>query len=126
MNFNETKSIYLQITDYISDKIVNTQLISGDRIPSIRELGAELEVNPNTIIRSYEWLSERKIILNKRGVGYFVCDRAREIIVEYRREEIMGRELKSIAQAILQLGITTDEVIGALDAHISDLLKNKQ
>ena len=118
MNFNETKPIYLQITDYIYDRIISNLLREGDRIPSIRELGGELEVNPNTVMRSYEWLSERKIIFNRRGVGFFICDGARELIIKHRKEELVERELKTIAQTMIQLDVSIEEINSSLKTHL--------
>ena len=125
MNFNETKPIYLQITDYISDKIISNILKEGDRIPSIRELGSELEVNPNTIMRSYEWLAERKIILNKRGIGYSICDDAREIIVKQYKEELMESDLKAVAQTMLKLDVTIEELSERLEMHLKSITTQK-
>ena len=72
MNFNTEKPIYLQIVDVISDRILSGELKGGDRIPSVREYGADIGVNPNTMMRSYEKLTADGIIYNKRGIGYFV------------------------------------------------------
>ena len=74
MNFNTEKPIYLQIVDVISDRILSGELKGGDRIPSVREYGADIGVNPNTMMRSYEKLTADGIIYNKRGIGYFVAD----------------------------------------------------
>ena len=72
MEFNQNKPIYLQIADGISEKILSGELKEGDRILSVRELGGELGVNPNTAMRSYEKLTMDGIIYNQRGIGYFV------------------------------------------------------
>ena len=72
MNFNTEKPIYLQIVDVIADRILSGELKGGDRIPSVREYGADIGVNPNTMMRSYEKLTADGIIYNKRGIGYFV------------------------------------------------------
>ena len=123
MNFNESKPIYLQIADYISDRIITNEWKGGDRIPSIRELGGELGVNPNTVMRSYEWLSEREIIFNKRGIGFFFCDEARMIIINMRKKELIERDLLSIAQMMLQLDVTIEDVNKHLESHIINITK---
>ena len=69
MEFNQNKPIYLQIADGISEKILSGELKEGDRILSVRELGSELGVNPNTAMRSYEKLTMDGIIYNQRGIG---------------------------------------------------------
>ena len=57
MNFAAEKPIYLQIVDVIADRILSGDLRGGDRIPSVREYGADIGVNPNTMMRSYEKLT---------------------------------------------------------------------
>ena len=71
MDFNAHKPIYLQICDQICDRILNGELKPEDRIRSVRELGAALGVNPNTIMRSYEQLQNDGILLRseERRVG---------------------------------------------------------
>ena len=87
MEFNQNKPIYLQIADGISEKILSGELREGDRILSVRELGAELGVNPNTAMRSYEKLTADGIIYNQRGIGYFVSVGARAVALDKMRTD---------------------------------------
>lgn len=70
MDFKDTQAIYMQIADFVCDNIVSGKWSGDGRIPSVRELGMQLEVNPNTVMRAYEWLENRQIIYNKRGIGF--------------------------------------------------------
>jgi DNA-binding transcriptional regulator YhcF (GntR family) len=72
MKFKESKSIYLQIADRICDEILQGQYKEEERIPSVREYAATVEVNANTVVRSFDYLQGQDIIYNKRGLGYFV------------------------------------------------------
>ena len=72
MEFNSNKAIYLQISDMICEQILSGALAADDRIPSVREYGASIGVNPNTVMRTYEKLTNEGIIYNKRGIGYFI------------------------------------------------------
>ena len=72
MKFKESKSIYLQIADRICDEILQGQYMEEERIPSVREYAATVEVNANTVVRTYDYLQGQEIIYNKRGIGYFV------------------------------------------------------
>ena len=98
MNFNTDKPIYLQIVDVICDRILSGELRGGDRIPSVREYGADIGVNPNTMMRSYEKLTADGIIFNKRGIGYFVADDARDTVLAAQRKEFMEKDVPSILQ----------------------------
>ena len=75
MKFKENnKAIYLQIADKISDDILLGTILPGARIPSVREYASTLEVNANTIMRSYEYLERQGVIFNRRGIGFFITD----------------------------------------------------
>lgn len=100
MEFNQNKPIYLQIADGILEKILSSELKEGDRILSVRELGAELGVNPNTVMRSYEKLTADGIIYNQRGIGYFVADGARNTSLEKMRADFLENELPQILRRL--------------------------
>ena len=70
MNFKEAKAIYLQIADRICDEILLGQYKEEERIPSVREYAAIVEVNANTAMRSFDYLQSQEVIYNKRGIGY--------------------------------------------------------
>lgn len=72
MNYNTNQSIFIQIADRISDRVLSKEYQADGRIPSVRELAVEMEVNPNTVMRSFELLQNNEIIYNKRGIGYFI------------------------------------------------------
>ena len=105
MNFNTEKPIYLQIVDVISDRILSGELKGGDRIPSVREYGADIGVNPNTMMRSYEKLTADGIIYNKRGIGYFVSDDARDTVLATQRKDFIEKEVPAIRQRMKLLGL---------------------
>lgn len=105
MNFNTDKPIYLQIVDVICDRILSGELKGGDRIPSVREYGADIGVNPNTMMRSYEKLTADGIIFNKRGIGYFVADDARDTVLAAQRKEFMEKDVPVILQRMRLLGL---------------------
>lgn len=110
MEFNEHKPIYLQIADTLTDRILSGELVQDDRIPSVRELGQTLGVNPNTIVRSYEYLQHAEIIYNKRGLGYFVSPNAKGMILQSQRDRFKNEELPELFRKINLLGFTVEEV----------------
>ena len=112
MEFNSNKSIYLQICDAICEQILSGVLMPDERMPSVREYGAEIGVNPNTIMRSYEKLTADGIIYNKRGIGYFISPDASETVLAAQRKEFLEEELPQILRRMKLLGITIDELAG--------------
>lgn len=118
MNFSGSKPIYLQIVDLICDKIASGEWQADNRIASVRDMGGELEVNPNTVMRTYEWLAENDIIYNKRGVGFFVSANALNCIRNERREQLLNNDLQEIAQRMQQLDISLDEVVSRISQYL--------
>ena len=110
MKFKERKSIYLQIADRICDEILQGKYKEEERIPSVREYAATVEVNANTVVRSFDYLQGQDIIYNKRGLGYFVALEGRERILELRKEVFLKEDLPEFFRQLMTLDIPIKEV----------------
>jgi DNA-binding transcriptional regulator YhcF (GntR family) len=110
MEFKESQAIYIQIGDYICEQILLGKWNEGDRILSVRELGIELQVNPNTVLRTFDFLQSNEIIFNKRGVGYFVMENAKVKIINYRKKVFLDQELPIFFKNMNILGMTIDDI----------------
>ncbi len=110
MEFNAHKPIYLQICDQLYGRILSGELKADDRLLSVRDLGIELGVNPNTIMRSYETMTASGIIYNKRGIGYFVAENAKDLVLSQMRDEFLEKELPEVIKKMKLLGIGLDEI----------------
>lgn len=104
MEFDVNRPIYLQIYDTICDQVLSGALVPDGRIPSVREYGALLGVNPNTIMRTYEKLTTDGIIYNKRGLGFFISQDAREKVLEYKKTEFVNETVPKIRRQLQLLG----------------------
>lgn len=111
MNFDDNKPIYIQIADNICERILNGDFKPEERIPSVREWGGNIGVNPNTVARSYELLTDREIIFNQRGIGFFVTADAIEKILEIERKVFMEEELPNFINRAKILGIDLKTVL---------------
>lgn len=111
MNFKESKAIYLQIADRICDEILLHQYREEERIPSVREYAAVVEVNANTVMRSYDYLQSKGVIYNKRGIGYFVSVGAGTLILSLRKEYFLKEEADYFFRQIYTLGISGKELL---------------
>ncbi|MFO7827060.1 MAG: GntR family transcriptional regulator [Bacteroidales bacterium] len=120
MEFNDNKAIYLQITDLFCDEILEKKWSDGDRIPSVREMAVNIEVNPNTVMRTYSYLQEKGIIYNKRGIGYFLTDNAYQTTLKLRKEEFIEQELPNIFKTITLLDIDFNDLEGLYKAYLSE------
>ena len=110
MNFKESKAIYLQIADRICDEVLLGQYREEERIPSVREYAAVVEVNANTVMRSYDYLQSQEVIYNKRGIGYFVASGARALILELRKEYFLKEEVDYFFKQMYTLGISEEDM----------------
>lgn len=111
MQFNNNgQAIYLQIADFICEKILLKEWKAEDKVPSVRELAMQLEVNPNTVMRTYEFLKQQDIINDKRGIGYFITPAAYKSAIAYRKTEFMEKELPSLFRVMNMLGLEPEDL----------------
>ncbi|MFY0600928.1 MAG: GntR family transcriptional regulator [Cyclobacteriaceae bacterium] len=115
MEFENNQSIYLQIADSISEKIVNGRYKPDEKIPSVREMASQMGVNPNTIMRTFSELQAKGIIENKRGIGYFVSEEAPAKIKEEKKEVFFKKILPEFIRQASLLGVTSEELKSHLD-----------
>lgn len=124
MNFKENaKPIYLQIADRICDQVMGGEYLENERIPSVREYAALVQVNFNTVMRTYEFLSGRGIIYNKRGIGFFVSDEAKDRITTLRNETFFNDEIDYFFSRLQSIGTSPEQLaeyyINYIESHKS-------
>lgn len=110
MEFRNPQAIYLQIADLIVERILRRRWREGDRIPSVRETAAELEVNPNTVMRTYTHLQDAGILETQRGIGYFVAKDGFAKSLALERERFLKDELPSIFRRLELLGFSAEDM----------------
>src|SRR5574344_928394 len=111
MNFKESKSIYLQIAERLCDEILQGKYTEEERMPSVREYAALMEVTVNTALRSFDYLPSQDIIYNKRGLGYFVTQGARNNILESRRKAVLNEEVYEFIHQLHTLNIPIGRIV---------------
>ena len=110
MEFRESQAIYLQIADYICEAILKAKWQEGERIPSVRELAISMEVNPNTAMRTFNYLQEKGIIFNKRGIGYFISENGKSKTVELKKQEYIEVEIPRFIRTAKLLNISLSDL----------------
>jgi DNA-binding transcriptional regulator YhcF (GntR family) len=110
MDFKETQPIYMQIADWACEQILLHKWQSEERALSVRELGALLEVNPNTVVRAYNFLEDKDILVNQRGVGFFIASNAANKILQFRKELFFDEELPVVFKTMKLLDIDMNEI----------------
>ena len=111
MDFKSTQTIYRQIENWVFEQILSGAWKPGERAKSVRELAVAFEVNPNTVMRSYERLQNQEIITNKRGIGFFVNEDAPEKIRDIRRKEFLEEEVPEFLKNLKLLNIDFNEIV---------------
>lgn len=107
---NNGQAIYLQIVEYVCQKILLGEWLPESKIPSVRELAIQISVNPNTVARSYEFLKNSEIIIDKRGIGYFVEKNGVEAAKKFRQETFLNTELPIFFNTIHTLGLELSDL----------------
>ena len=111
MEFKQKRTIYQQIAESICEKIMCEEFIEEGKIPSIRSLAIDLQVNPNTVQRTYEFLQQEEIIFTQRGLGYFVSKGAKSKIKKTRINDFLKLELPLLFKNMELLEIDMDTII---------------
>ena len=120
MQFNKNLSIYLQIADYMYERILSGDWSDGERIPSIRDMAVQLEVNPNTVTRTYTLLQEEGTLENQRGIGYFTAGNARSLVLTRKRENFLHNELPGLFSTIEHLGLTITDIEREYELYLKE------
>jgi DNA-binding transcriptional regulator YhcF (GntR family) len=110
MEFKDNQAIYLQIANRFFENILLKKWTSGEKIPSIRDMAVEFEVNPNTTMRTFNYLQEKGIIFNKRGIGYYVADDGFEKTLDLKKEQFIQEELPVFFRTMRLLGFSIDDL----------------
>jgi len=115
MEFHNQRAIFLQIADLLTDGILEKKWAADERVPSVRELAASIEVNPNTVMRAYTFLQDQGIIVNKRGIGFFVTSDSVSKIIELKRAEFIAQEIPKISKTLKLLNLSFSEMKSLLE-----------
>ncbi|WP_159636440.1 GntR family transcriptional regulator [Sphingobacterium composti Ten et al. 2007 non Yoo et al. 2007] len=124
MDFNQNKAIYLQIVDHICENILLGTWPIDSKLPSVRELAIDIAVNPNTVMRTYDFLQQQGVISNKRGVGFFVTSDSFSQIKKYKKEVFVKEDLPQVFKNIYLLDISLEELKERYDDFINENYKS--
>jgi DNA-binding transcriptional regulator YhcF (GntR family) len=110
--WNDTQPIFMQIRQQIIELILKGTIAEGDAVPSIRQIAADLSVNPLTVTKAYQSLVDTGVVEKKRGLGMYVTKGARAELLKREREKFLAEEWPQIAQRIGALGLDMKDLIG--------------
>ena len=116
IEFSDNKPIYRQIVDHAYNLILNGSWEPETRVPSVRELAAELGVNTRTVLKAMEELQDARIIYSRRGMGFILSEDAPQKVLSQLRHEFFEITIPRISTEMKALGISPEEMIEALKA----------
>jgi GntR family transcriptional regulator len=113
LEWNDSAPIYRQLRDRVVDMILDGVLKNGDALPSVRNVAAEYRVNPLTVLKGYQQLVDEDLVEKRRGLGMFVKDGARNLLLKGEREKFLAEQWPRIRATIQRLGLTADDLLKA-------------
>ncbi|KKB71611.1 MULTISPECIES: GntR family transcriptional regulator [Bacillus] len=117
-NFSSSKPIYRQIAEQLLKRMIRNEISPGDKLPSVRELAVETQVNPNTIQRTYNELERMGIVETRRGQGTFVVEEP-EVIDRFNRE-MRAEVTEQFVRSMEELGLSKKEIRSELDRYLQE------
>src|SRR5690349_13858260 len=99
-NFNDSQPIYRQLRDRVVHMILEGALKEGDPLPSVRNVAADLRVNPLTVLKGYQQLVDEELVEKRRGLGMYVVDGARKLLLKGERQKFLDEDWPKIFATI--------------------------
>jgi GntR family transcriptional regulator len=115
--WNDSQPIYRQLRDRVVAMILDGALKEGDPLPSVRNVAAELRVNPLTVLKGYQQLVDEKLIESRRGLGMFVNAGARSLLLKGERQKFLAEQWPRVCATIQRLGLKAEELLNGDADH---------
>ena len=114
--WNENQPIYRQLRDRVVALILEGALKEGDALPSVRQVAADLRVNPLTVLKGYQQLVDEDLVEKRRGLGMYVRAGARAALLQDERQRFLAEEWPRVRATIQRLGLSAGELLASPDA----------
>ena len=124
--WNDNQPIYRQLRDRVVAMILDGVLKEGDPLPSVRNVAAEYRVNPLTVLKGYQQLVDAELVETRRGLGMFVKDGARSLLLKDERQKFLAEQWPRIFETIQRLGLTDELLNGGATRRSSSKPAKKE
>lgn len=115
---NDNEPIFVQIAKALEDEIISDGIMENNQIPSTTELSKLYKINPATILKGVNMLVEKNILYKKRGIGIFVCEGAKKIISESRKDNFKNVYIKEFLEEAKKIGIDKQELVEIINKSL--------
>src|SRR5438309_5465662 len=109
--WNDSLPIYRQLRDRVVAMILEGVLKEGDPLPSVRNVAADYRLNPLTVLKGYQELVDEELVEKRRGLGMYVKDGARSLLLKGERQKFLTDEWPRIQVTIQRLGLDAEELL---------------
>src|SRR2546427_1932063 len=109
LEWNDSAPIYRQLRDRVVDMILDGVLKNGDPLPSVRNVAAEYRVNPLTVLKGYQQLVDEDLVEKRRGLGMFVKDGARDLLLKGERQKFLNGHWPRVHSAMRRIALDPEE-----------------
>jgi len=109
--WNDNQPIYWQLRERTVAMILEGTLSEGDALPSVRAVASDFQLNPITVSKSYQTLVDDGLVEKRRGLGMFVCEGAKQQLMESERQKFLTEEWPAMINRIGQLGLDANQLL---------------
>ena len=110
VQWNDSQPIYWQLKERTVAMILEGTLTEGGALPSVRTVASDFQLNPITVSKSYQALVDDELVEKRRGLGMFVCEGARQKLMESERQKFLNEEWPAMVTRIQQLGLDVNKL----------------
>jgi len=111
--WDESQPIYRQLRDRVVAMMLEGTLKEGEALPSVRQVATEYRLNPLTVLKAYQQLSDEGLVEKRRGLGMFVSPGASSALMKDERERFLATEWPRIQATIQRLGLSSQELLNS-------------
>ena len=104
-DFHTSQPIFVQIRQRLAEMILAGNVAEGEALPSVRQIAADLSVNPLTVTKAFDALVDIGVVEKRRGLGMFVTPGARAQLLSHERDKFLQQDWPRIAAQIKALDL---------------------
>ncbi|MFT6732979.1 MAG: GntR family transcriptional regulator [Polaribacter sp.] len=121
IKWNDQQPIYKQLKEKVIELIIDSEVLEGEAVPSVRQVASDYQINPLTVSKAYQELVDETILEKRRGLGMFVKENAREALLSNEKKHFLDIEWPAILKRISRLGFSLSELNQAVSTSNDDL-----
>jgi GntR family transcriptional regulator len=114
---DDSKPIFIQIAESVEDEIIKGILNEGDQVPSTNQFASFYQINPATAAKGINLLVDENILYKKRGIGMFIAEGAKEVLLEKRKQRFYEDFILNMLQEAKKISMSKQEIITLIERN---------